>query len=664
MSQATDQRERARLRLIGRFRLEGGDGAPVELPSRRARALLAYLALAPERSASRERLSGLLWSDRGEPQARASLRQCLLELRGALTARGLDLLRVGRASVALASENIDVDIDRLRDALDAGPDAVTERLSALSVHGLLDDLEIGGLFEDWRNQARARLDRSIATAVETQLAALEARSEWTKARALAEAWLQRDPLDESAVAAAIRCDMALGATAAAHRRFQLFEAALAKELGVEPGRAVRAALTPSGSASTLHSDALPPTVGRAPLALPDRPSIAVAPFKNLSGDPEQEYFADAITEDIVTALSCWRWFFVIASGSSGTYKNQDVPADQFGRELGVRYVLRGSVRKAGTRVRISAQLIDTQDNAHLWAERFDRDLVDVLDLQDELTSLVVAAIEPAILNVEGVRAASKSLKDYSALDCYYRGVWHLNRVSEVGYKESLALFREAILRDPDLVLGSVGLSRILWGGAVFGWTSDPIASLEEAQAAAREAISLNANEATAFFASAGASLYLGDHAAALNAGRRAVTINPNFALASLRLGHILVFAGHPDEAIEPIERGLRLSPTDPQLGINLNLLSVAYYQARRYEDALAPARAAMDLGKERSSYVLAASLARLGRLTEAAAVLPRTDERSNSVQRPLAPRYADSAHWRHWKDGVQLAIDSRAKRDG
>ena len=159
----------------------------------------------------------------------------------------------------------------------------------------------------------------------------------------------------------------------------------------------------------------------------------------------------------------------------------------------------------------------------------------------------------------------------------------------------------------------------------------------------------------AFFASAGAALYLGDHGEALNAASRSIAINQNFALASVRLGHVLVFAGRPKEAIEPIKRGLRLSPSDPQLAINLNLLSVAHYQAGEYEEASRQALAAIEHGPEKRSFVLAASLARLGRFEEAARYLPRYDTHANSVQRPLAARYANIADWEHWRDGVRMA---------
>ena len=165
------------------------------------------------------------------------------------------------------------------------------------------------------------------------------------------------------------------------------------------------------------------------LALPDKPSIAVLPFDNLSDDAEQEYFADAMTEDIITALSRWRWFFVIARNSSFTYKGAAVDVRRVGLELGVRYVLEGSVRKVGQRVRLTAQLVDCADGSHICAHKYDRDLIDLLSLQDELTEEVVRAIEPAMLLRENLRIGRKKPNDYSALDCFHRGMWHLNKVS-------------------------------------------------------------------------------------------------------------------------------------------------------------------------------------------------------------------------------------------
>jgi len=396
--------------------------------------------------------------------------------------------------------------------------------------------------------------------------------------------------------------------------------------------------------------------GRRPaIATPDRPSIALMPFRNITPAKDAEYLADAVSEDIITALSRQHLFFVIASGTSFSYKGRDIQLDRVGRELGVRYVLEGSLRKSGRRVRVTAQLVDLGEGANLWADSFDRELTDILALQDDITERVVAAIEPALLHSEGVRAQRKRLEDFSALDCFYRGMWHLNRVSSEGYAEALRLFTEAVRLDPELALGAIGLSRILFGGAVFGWSQTPIEDLRRAREAARAAVGLDPREAYAYFALSGASLYLGDHGAALAESARAIDLNVNCAPAFIRRGQVLTFAGRPIEAISPLERGLRLSPYDSQVGVMLDSLALAHYQARDYERAAERSREAMHQAGARTSAMLAASLAQLGRLDEARAVVPTDRWAGGSPQRPMAAPYADPAQAAHLRDGIRKA---------
>ena len=396
------------------------------------------------------------------------------------------------------------------------------------------------------------------------------------------------------------------------------------------------------------------------LPVPVRPSIAVLPFKNMSGDPEQEYLADAITEDIVTALSRWRWFFVIARHSSFRYKDRDIDVARVGDELGVRYALEGSVRKAGNRVRVAAQLVDTATGSNIWADQFNRDLTDVLALQDEITEQLVAAIEPAMLQGENARVARKSLTDFSGLDCFYRAMWQLNKLTEEGDAEALTLFREAIRRDPELSLGHIGLARVLYGQAIFGLSADPNQTLREARTAAKTAIGLDPRDAYGYFAHAGASLYLGDHLTALDNAQRAIALNPNLAYGHYRLGQVLIFGGRPAEAITPIERSLRFSPYDPQLGLMRETLALANYQSGNYDAAVDHARAAIHATGAPGSVVLAASLARLGRPEEAAEAYERARALFRpSTQRPLAAPYADPAHRENLREGLRLAGASR-----
>ncbi|MEO8114789.1 MAG: hypothetical protein ABI655_10425, partial [Phenylobacterium sp.] len=336
-----------------------------------------------------------------------------------------------------------------------------------------------------------------------------------------------------------------------------------------------------------------------------------------SGDPDQEYFADAISEDLVIALSRWRWFFVIARDSSFAYKGRAPDTGQVGRELGVRYVLEGSVRKAGNRVRVSAQLIDALDGTHIWADSFDRELIDIFLLQDEITERVVGAIEPAMLQSEGARTARKNPSDLTAFDYFQRGMWHFNKVTEEGYHAALALFRQAMQQDPELALSYVGLARALYGGAAYGWSPEPRADLVEAYATAQAAIRLDPRDAYAYFAAAGAALYLGSHREALEAARKTVVLNPNFAFGHFRLGQVLVYSGRAAEAIGPIERSLRHSPFDSQLGPMHRMLALAFFHAGDYAQAIAEAETAVRLGDIAAAPLAAAGLARAGRLDEA-----------------------------------------------
>lgn len=396
-------------------------------------------------------------------------------------------------------------------------------------------------------------------------------------------------------------------------------------------------------------------LGRRPaLALPDKPSIAVLPFQSFGGEAEHDYFTDAITEDVVTALSRWRWFFVIDRNTSFTYKGRTVDARQVGRELGVRYVLEGSVRRAGERVRVNVRLIESASAQQIWADSLDRNMADLFALQDEITEHVVAAIEPAMLDTEASRVARKSLADLSALDCFQRGMWHFNRMSAGDYHQALALFRQAIARDPDLSLGYVGLARMLYGGAIYGWSREPIADLQEAREAARRAVALDPRDAYGYFAAAGAALYLGRHEEALDQAQRALALNPNFAFGHFRLGQVLIYFGRPAEAVPALERSLRLSPYDPQLGPMLQSLALAHYQARNYAEAVEHAQSAVRLNDAGAAAILAASLARMGRFDDARAAYP-----SELRQRARAPRlvtYANPEDERHLREGVRMAF--------
>src|SRR5215469_3977088 len=392
------------------------------------------------------------------------------------------------------------------------------------------------------------------------------------------------------------------------------------------------------------------------LPLPDRSSIAVLPFRNLSSDADQDYFADAITEDIVIALSRWRWFFVIARDSSFAYKDQAIDAKRVGQELGVRYVLEGSVRRSKSRVRMAAKLIDTDNSAYVWADKFDGELSDIFVLQDEMTQTVAAAIEPKMLQNEGARAAGKSLPDLNAIECYQRGMWHLNRMTADSYGQALGLFREAIRRAPGSSTGYVGLARALYGGVNYGWTKQATEDLHEARKMARTAIEIDARDAYGHFALSGVLLYLGQHMDALAAAEQAVDLNVNLAFGHFRHGQVLTYSGREPEAIAPIERSLRLDPCGPQQGAMHGMLALAHHLAGNFVDAESEARKAIDCGNGRAVSLLSASLARLRRFAEARDVLASFSAVQNTGARPaMRIPYLDPAKLQRLLADVRLA---------
>ncbi|HEY2661661.1 MAG TPA: BTAD domain-containing putative transcriptional regulator [Caulobacteraceae bacterium] len=383
--------DRARLRLLGAFRLAGSDGRAIAITNRRARALLAVLAFAPEQSATRERLCGLLWSDRGEAQARASLRQCILELKTVLTGAQLDILEVDREQISLKADALACDAVDLERAL-AGEDvdAAVGLLASAGAVRLLEDLELDGLYRDWLDQTRARLDQSIGDAVLGQLERLEARGDWPRIKSLAEAYLRRDPTDEAVVAAAIRSDVAVGAPSAAHRRFRTLQDALAKDIGAEPGAAVREAL--AGLIAPPAGDGGDTGAGHGPIQAAPQRLLAVLAFDNLSTDREMDYFSDGVSEEILQALARTTDLKVIARASSFQFRGRDKVTATVAARLRASHLLDGSVRRSGDRVRIAAALVDCSTETTVWSGRFDGDLSDMFALQDKIAAAVAEGL--------------------------------------------------------------------------------------------------------------------------------------------------------------------------------------------------------------------------------------------------------------------------------
>jgi adenylate cyclase len=350
-----------------------------------------------------------------------------------------------------------------------------------------------------------------------------------------------------------------------------------------------------------------------------RPAIAVLPFDNLSGDPEQEYFADGIAEDLITRLSSWRWFPVIARNSSFVYKGKSVDVKQVSRELGVRYVVEGSVRKAGDRVRIAAQLIDATSGHHVWAERYDRKLEDIFSLQDEITEAIVEAIEPRIREYEPERAIRQDPRNLDAWDLAQRASWYFYRLSKEDNEQARRLYERAAGLDPHSVWAVCGLAAVHYFDLTYQWTDSPDRSVAELVRAAQRSVALDDNDPLAQLVLGLAYSVTGEREEMFAAFELAIQLNPSSPTAYAYLGNFLALAGSSDDAIEKLSKGMRLSPRDPLMFVFLSGMAYAHFAAGRYEDAVDWAQRSFQRRRDwlDAHVVLAASYAHLGRLDEA-----------------------------------------------
>jgi TolB-like protein len=317
----------------------------------------------------------------------------------------------------------------------------------------------------------------------------------------------------------------------------------------------------------------------------DKPSIAVLPFTNMSGDPEEEYFSDGITEDIITELSRFRSLFVIARNSSFTYKGQAVNVQEIGRDLGVRYLVEGSVRRAGKHLRISVQLIETEVSRHLWAEHYDRELEDIFSLQDEITRAIAATIEPELGVVERVRSRLKSPESLNAWDWYQRGLWHMYQETREGNREALRQFERAIEFGPEFAPAYAASAYVLCFDITNGYKEHSEASLEEVHQTASKAIALDGKDAMPHVVRGRIYLLQNNHEDAIAELEDAVELNPNLADAHHGLGFALTVSGWPEEALPHFDRAIRLSPYDPRVASFLEMTAWALIVLGRYREA-------------------------------------------------------------------------------
>jgi adenylate cyclase len=378
-------------------------------------------------------------------------------------------------------------------------------------------------------------------------------------------------------------------------------------------------------------DVAPGTATSAPtqpaLPLPDKPSVAVLPFTNMNADPEQEFFADGIAEDVITALSRYPSLFVIARNSSFTYKGRAVDVKQVGHDLGVRYVIEGSLRKSGNRIRVTAQLVEAETGKHVWAERYDRDLSDIFAVQDEITEAVTTAIVPAVADAEQHRAMRKPPGTVDAWTAYQRGLWHLGKFTPDDNSVAEKFFQQAMDLDPSFSGAYVGLA-IAQSQVGDFQAQDLPETISSIEALARRALAVDASDAEARSLLCGTLWHRGDYEGALAEANRALTTKPNLAFAHHMIGATLVFSGRPKEGVAALERSIRLDPRGPGSAIRLNQITLGLYLSREYAAAVETAKSAI------RSYPNYANPYRW--LTAALGQLSRTEEAKDALEKAIA----------------------------
>ena len=642
------------LTLLGGISLSA-DGGPIALAERKAAALLAYLALRPDERHAREKLATLLWGRQTDEQARRNLRHCLGSLRKSLGVSAAAVIVADQTSIMLRAAAIEVDVGSLRQLANGERTAALAEAVGLCGGELLADLNLREEgFEDWLGLERETARKLQADVLRRFAEGRLDQGDAEPAVAAAENLAKLDPLDEPAQRLLMRSYAAAGRRSAALAHYQACKELLEKELSVEPEAETKALLdairAQGGGEKQVDGDApvaLAPTPeegGSGPEAhpsIPGKPSIAVLPFDNMSEDPDQEFFADGIVEDVITALSRFRSLFVIARNSTFTYKGRAVDVTEIARDLGVRYVVEGSVRKAGERVRITAQLIDALSGKHIWAERFDGTLDDIFELQDQITQQIVVVIAPEIEAHERERVRRKPPESLDAWELVQRGLSHLYRHDKTSFDEAIRLFREAVALDPGFAAAHANLAYTIWNSVIMGYAEDTATAVATARAAAERAVTLDPNDPVAHTALGRLHTTAGEPDLAIGEMQTAIALNPNFAWGHYGLGFAYhAGVGQAEQALPHYDTALRLSPRDPLRWTMLMMKGSALRFLGRHDEAIAHCRQACQFPEtgHLPFMHLAAALEEAGQKHEARVAL----EKAMQLQPALSMRFLHS----------------------
>ncbi len=571
-----------RLTLLGPFEARWSDGEALVLSGKKVHGLVAYLAVEGDRVHAREELATLLWGEAGEERARHNLRQALSKIR-----RACDTLILSEDdTLQLDNECCDVDVREFRRLLDQGSPDDLHRGLELYRHDLLEGL-VGReeAFDDWLRDARTRLRDLACGAFERLAEALTALDRLDEAIAVLRRRLVIDPACEQAHRGLMDLLARTGRRSDALRQYQTCVDALARELGVEPDvetQATYARIRQAESGSAPSSERPKPGVARSDGPTDaEMPSVAVLPFENLIGD-EDRYFTDGITEDIITALSRFGGLLVIARESSFAFRDRDRRADEIARELGAQFIVRGTVRRAGSRVRLGVQLLDAASGKHVWAQRFDRDLEDVFALQDEITETVVSTLAGQVEAARLARARRTQTEQLDAYEFVLRGKDHHHRLTPDDCDTAIEMFERAIERDADYALAYAWLGCGL-GQAMQFHPDESEALLDRAERAAERGRQLDDNESECYRILAQVAIIRHDLGRARSHQERAVLLNPNDDRIVCAMGTLLVLEGRAGEAEAWIRKAMRLNPYHHEAF--WFHLGRALFHAERFEEA-------------------------------------------------------------------------------
>jgi TolB-like protein len=583
-----------RIRLLGSMTVTV-DGMPVAIAARKARALLGYLALREGDEVARGVLTGLLWGERSEDQARASLRQTLSELKSALGEKASSSILASKEAVAWARDSAWIDTRLVKSAAAATDETVLREAADLAGGELMEGLSVGAAeFEQWLTAERERF-RLLACDIHTRLME-RAERDGRLEEALADGLklLSLDPLQEHVHRGLMRLYAAQGRYDAALAQYERCRRELSDQLGVPPQpetddlvRSIRASRRerPTGPPAAASPT---PQPAEDPPALPDRPSIAVLPFVNLSADPEQAFFADGLTEDIITALSRISGLWVIARGSTFTYKGKPTDVKQVARELGVRYVMEGSVRRADKRLRITAQLVDATTGHQVWAERYERAVADLFDIQDEITRSVAAETQTQVQLAEAAAAGSRPFSDSKARDFSARAWAKILDQTAEAIIEASDLAEQAIRLEPLNPVAHRVRAMVFFSHLWFADIPRDPANMARAIELARTALRLAPRDEYAHLVMAYAHAYAADGQLeeAIAECERGLEINPSCSILYGNIGAYRSALGRPQEAIEACQLALTLNPRDPSNFWRHYYIAVAYFVAGDYAACL------------------------------------------------------------------------------